>query len=668
MIKVKKTPDVPPALAASQKAMDAQLVAARNKNLDVVLCTKGTAAAKATTTTSGVVKIIIDDEQYKPPHAKALLKVDQHGKCAFCEARFMDTAGGDVEHFRPKKRYDGFQTVENVGYFQYVYDWSNHLWSCKECNETYKKNYFDVMPDNFDAPPPDSDDFDDEDDFWAAIKEWGRYINGQRDNWNTPHNNERPVLIDPINEDPREFISFDISTGLAMAGQLGDRNQSLPGDQFNIGRGGKTINTLGLNRKELVFTRMRHLSMLRGVFLEMTQNFDQVNQFMDWQRKTPWVNSRMKPTMRYEITYPDECVVEDDASQSALQFLAYSTTPQAPFAALARDALACWSLELLEHLLAAQQQATQLQAPDSAQALSTRSVHELPRLGLHPVILATYQADMNVLADLRKNLADYKVLWENGYEQSEVEYVCRKRLEEVMKDHLEFLGRFSIANRHKPAFYDEYLKHERNLIDVHNALEYYKCDRKNWESAVETMTGNLGEYGPDLEDDLIPRYNTLVDALEHIEQNHFRGPYDPGMEPVLIGQSEQEVDQLRKLLKQRSDAFVEIDRKYGVTSGGKVVDPDDANSMVWESQSYTDSMEHSLNEIVGALTAFREGRPPQTVAKMQQEGTLANWKIPTATGVRNRTNPPANTVAAWNHIREVANQAPVYKATARWSK
>ncbi|MDR0279450.1 MAG: hypothetical protein LBJ37_16350 [Paucimonas sp.] len=668
MIKVTKTQDVPPALAASQKAMDAQLVVARNKNLDVVLCTKGTAAAKATTTTSGVVKIIIDDEQYKPPHAKALLKVDQHGKCAFCEARFMDTAGGDVEHFRPKKRYDGFQTVDNVGYFQYVYDWTNHLWSCKECNETYKKNYFDVMPDNFDAPPPDSDDFDDEDEFWAAIKEWGRHINGQRDNWNTPNNNERPVLIDPINEDPREFISFDTRTGVAMAGQLGDRNQSLPGDTFKIGRGGKTILTLGLNRKELVFTRMRHLSMLRGVFLEMSQSFDQVNEFMNWQRKVPWVDSVTKPTMRYEITYPDECIVEDDASKSALQFLAYSTTSQAPFAALARDALACWSGELLNHLLAAQQQATQLQTPDSDQALSTRSVHELSRLGLHPVIFATYQADMNVLADLRKNLADYKVLWENGYEQSEVDYVCRRRLLKVMEEHMALENPFRNAERHDPDFYTAYLKHERDIIDVHNALEYYKCDRKNWESAVETMTDNLGEYGPELEDDLVPRQNTLVENLEYLKQNCPPGPYDQGTEPALIGQFELQINSLRELLKQRSDAFAEIDQQNGVTSVGKVVDPDDDNAMVWESQAYIGSMEHSLNEIVGALTAFKEGLTPETVAKMQQDGPLADWQTPTATGVRNRSNPPANMDAAWNHIRDVANQVPEYKATARWSK
>lgn len=440
MIRVHKTPTAPPALQRSHDEMKKTVQQAVQAGAVVVLCTKGTNTAKTKTVPNGAMKIVIDDDQYKPPHAKALLKVDQHGKCAFCEARFMSTAGGDVEHFRPKKRHDGFvpvgaQALDNLGYFQYVYDWSNHLWSCKECNETYKKNYFDVIPDNLTDPPPSLEDFDTEDEFWQAIGEWGRFTPPQHDAWDNPSNAEKPVLINPVTENPREHISFDSETGQALPAPLNDRNQQM---QPTSDRGGKNILVLGLNRKELVFARMRHLAMLRGVFLEMTRSFDLTIEFLKWQRGDEWFKTLTVPTLRYQVKYPAAYPVSEDQTRSAIEFLYYSTTPQAPFSALAMDAFACWSLELARHVMQSREHITQLQAAQSGNAPATRSVHELPRLGLHAVILATYQADMEALQALRDTLDAYAPLWDAGFEQTHIEYVCRDRLAKVMALHAKF--------------------------------------------------------------------------------------------------------------------------------------------------------------------------------------------------------------------------------------
>ncbi len=55
--------------------------------------------------------------------AKAQLKVETHGKCAYCEAPTSTVAYGDVEHFRPKSVY---------WWLAYCYD--NYLFSCQICS------------------------------------------------------------------------------------------------------------------------------------------------------------------------------------------------------------------------------------------------------------------------------------------------------------------------------------------------------------------------------------------------------------------------------------------------------------------------------------------------------------------------------------------------------
>jgi hypothetical protein len=65
--------------------------------------------------------------------AKAQLKLESGGKCAYCESPTDTVAHGDVEHFRPKSVY---------WWLAYCYD--NYLYSCQICNQVFKGDEFPV--------------------------------------------------------------------------------------------------------------------------------------------------------------------------------------------------------------------------------------------------------------------------------------------------------------------------------------------------------------------------------------------------------------------------------------------------------------------------------------------------------------------------------------------
>lgn len=75
------------------------------------------------------------------PQAKAQLKLESSGKCAYCEADTAVAAYGDVEHFRPKSAY---------WWLAYCYD--NYTFSCQVCNQVYKSDTFGVAGRKL-APP-----------------------------------------------------------------------------------------------------------------------------------------------------------------------------------------------------------------------------------------------------------------------------------------------------------------------------------------------------------------------------------------------------------------------------------------------------------------------------------------------------------------------------------
>jgi len=145
----------------------------------------------------------------------AALLEKQYGKCAYCEAKMAATSQADVEHFRPKAGYDpatgsieaamlGARGLVRSGYFWLAYSSSNYYAACRICNEVYKKNKFDLMPDS------------------------------PRATYNTPAQ-EKPAFIDPGQEDPREILRFDPYTARAIPARLWDEYLVRKGKEDPLG-------------------------------------------------------------------------------------------------------------------------------------------------------------------------------------------------------------------------------------------------------------------------------------------------------------------------------------------------------------------------------------------------------------------------------------------------
>ena len=66
-----------------------------------------------------------------------------HGKCAYCETRFVAACPGDIEHFRPKGGYSLDGDLIKPGYYWLAADWENLLLACPHCNQTHTLEIFD---------------------------------------------------------------------------------------------------------------------------------------------------------------------------------------------------------------------------------------------------------------------------------------------------------------------------------------------------------------------------------------------------------------------------------------------------------------------------------------------------------------------------------------------
>ncbi|MEX1361513.1 MAG: hypothetical protein AB1Z98_00180 [Nannocystaceae bacterium] len=99
--------------------------------------------------------------------AREALAEGQFLKCCYCEDRLQDVRWEHVEHFRPKVRY-----------WWLTWTWDNLLFSCIRCNHA-KAEEFPLLAGSV-----------------ALAAE------------QAPPGSERPALIDPASEDPRQHIQF----------------------------------------------------------------------------------------------------------------------------------------------------------------------------------------------------------------------------------------------------------------------------------------------------------------------------------------------------------------------------------------------------------------------------------------------------------------------------
>ena len=143
------------------------------------------------------------------------------GKCCYCERKRGINRESDIEHYRPKAAVKG---ENHPGYWWLAYEWTNYLFSCKICNQTYKGNYFPLLPGSARATGPTN----------------GVSI-------------ERPVLLNPIDDEPEDCISYDWGTSKLYVKALGADADK---------RGLETIMMLGLNDQHLMEERAQCLSLL----------------------------------------------------------------------------------------------------------------------------------------------------------------------------------------------------------------------------------------------------------------------------------------------------------------------------------------------------------------------------------------------------------------------
>lgn len=134
---------------------------------------------------------------YKHPSVMPALSTMFHGKCAYCESRYVAQQPGDVEHFRPKAlvavRGANGKVEQRRGYHWLAADWNNLLPSCADCNRPRqhqvrrgrgkrvlgKANWFPVEPEAARATRPGDEDA------------------------------EPRLLLDPCRDDPAAHLVFD---------------------------------------------------------------------------------------------------------------------------------------------------------------------------------------------------------------------------------------------------------------------------------------------------------------------------------------------------------------------------------------------------------------------------------------------------------------------------
>jgi uncharacterized protein (TIGR02646 family) len=172
---------------------------------------------------TGVRTFEFNQDIYGAEAVKTPLRRAQNEKCCFCEAHVGHISYGDVEHIRPKA---GFRQrrggrLTRPGYFWLAYEWTNLLFSCQLCNQRGKETLF-------------------------PLEQPARRARSPRDLLS----NERPLFINPAEEDPSRFLGF---------------REEMLYPVRNSRRGRATIDALHLNRPALAEHRRERLVQLTAL-------------------------------------------------------------------------------------------------------------------------------------------------------------------------------------------------------------------------------------------------------------------------------------------------------------------------------------------------------------------------------------------------------------------
>jgi uncharacterized protein (TIGR02646 family) len=180
--------------------------------------------------------------------AKAQLKKESNGKCAYCEANTEVVAHGDVEHYRPKSIY---------WWLAYTYD--NYLYACQICNQSYKNNNFPISANKYPEPAIAANTSDDEIELLAGnispdpIK---ITLNYTLQKYLEEHKAEVALLLNPYFDDPATYFAYE-------ADDTTEEVKIIPAEPKYSNRVKAAEDFYGINRIELknvrysVFTKFR---------------------------------------------------------------------------------------------------------------------------------------------------------------------------------------------------------------------------------------------------------------------------------------------------------------------------------------------------------------------------------------------------------------------------
>lgn len=152
-------------------------------------------------------------EYYSKKEVKDLLVKMHNSKCCYCEKKLWSSYL-HVEHFRPRygvRQVRDQERDELPGYFWLAYRWENLLLACLDCNSKFKWTFFPLVN--------------------PTKRARSHHDNVTR---------ERPLLVDPVGQDPRDHIRFYNHTpeGLTPQGRMtidgiGLRREALRQDRLN---------------------------------------------------------------------------------------------------------------------------------------------------------------------------------------------------------------------------------------------------------------------------------------------------------------------------------------------------------------------------------------------------------------------------------------------------
>lgn len=184
--------------------------------------------------------------RYKHEDVRAALQKLFGTKCAYCE---IEAAGAPthIEHYRPKGGVhpDG-QAIAKLGYWWLASTWRNLLISCAFCNT--------VNTHDNDAGTT------------AVLGKANKFPLGAptvRATRPTEVRREKPLLLDPTVDDPRNHIRFEVVVGLDRRLECVVRPVVRNGVEDQRGRA--TIDTVGLRREELNRLRGDRIKSLRSL-------------------------------------------------------------------------------------------------------------------------------------------------------------------------------------------------------------------------------------------------------------------------------------------------------------------------------------------------------------------------------------------------------------------